>query len=64
MKREIESEIYKKEQLTPKTARLTGPLYLIWTLTVVLRATMQDTSTANTSPTSRTFCATSIKQKP
>jgi hypothetical protein len=26
---------------------------------VVLRAAMQDTSTANTSPTSRTFCATS-----
>lgn len=46
-------------QLTPNTALLMGPLYLICTLTVVLRATMQDTSTDSTSPTSRFFCITS-----
>lgn len=48
----------------PKTALLIGPLYLIWTLTVVVRATMQDTSTANTSPTSRFFCTTSQQRNP
>lgn len=49
---------YEWKYLTPNIALLIGPLYLIWTLTVEVRATMQDTSTARTSPTSRFFCTT------
>lgn len=47
-----------QKKLTPKTPLLIGPLYLTSTLIVVVTATIQDASTASTSPTSRFFCTT------
>lgn len=46
------------KELTPKTTLLMGPLYLICTFTVADTATMLETSTARTSPTSRFFWTT------
>ena len=50
--------------LTPNIVLLAGPLYFIWTLTVLVTATMDETSTARTSPISRFFCTTNNKQNP
>lgn len=50
--------------LTPNIVLLAGPLYFIWISTVLVTATMQETSTARASPTSRFFCTTNNEENP